>query len=233
MLNVITWLWKQRKSWYDYTANDVNIWAAMVSRNLSMPHRLCCVTDMPRGIDSAVEIIPLPKVPEVKNKYWKATQGKPQSYCRLDMWRRDAAEKYGRRFVSMDLDCVVTGQLDPLLDRKEDVVLAPGSAEKRPYNGSMQLLTAGSRPFVYDRFNHRLAEKASSLFVGSDQAWLAFALGWLEATWEHGEKSGYYQWQNKRYKEPPKNCRIMFFHGNKKPRDLMQKEPWIKEYYRE
>src|SRR3546814_18283214 len=93
----------------------------MVSRNLSMPHRIACVTDMPEGIDRSVEIITPPgEFLDISNPRW--SNGRPQCYRRLSMFRRDAGAIFGERFVSMDLDVVVGGPLAPLLYRKRVVL---------------------------------------------------------------------------------------------------------------
>src|SRR5690242_3543774 len=60
MITVLTWLWHQQRG-PSYSAAHVNIWADMVRRNLSMPHRIACVTDHPEGIDPSVEIIAPPR----------------------------------------------------------------------------------------------------------------------------------------------------------------------------
>src|SRR3546814_19892900 len=62
---------------------------------------------------------------DISNPRW--SNGRPQCYRRLSMFRRDAGEIFGERFVSMDLDVVVGGPLDPLFDRPEDLVLFKGT----------------------------------------------------------------------------------------------------------
>lgn len=259
-MRVLTWLWRQEKEKYSYTAEDVNIWAAMVRRNLSMSHKLACVTDIPEGISSDVEIIPLPKRPQIESSSWPLSRGFPQCWMRLDMWSRDAAKRYGERFVCMDLDCVVTNQLDPLLDREEDIVLYRGTGGQRPYNGSMMLIKAGSRPQVYERLNQREVDKATRAYYGSDQAFISYVLGPGEATWSDAD--GVYKFSYRRFPAPmkiskgglsrarrafphakqlrgdprnpkyPENMRVVFFPGQVKPRELVKKYPFIREHYR-
>src|SRR3546814_8279920 len=109
MITIIVWRWRQEKTRTLYTASHVNIAAAMVRRNLSMPHRIACVTDMPEGIDRSVEIITPPgEFLDISNPRW--SNGRPQCYQRLSMFRRDAGEIFGERFVSMDLDVVVRSE---------------------------------------------------------------------------------------------------------------------------
>jgi hypothetical protein len=226
----------------------------MVKRNLAIPHRLACVTNIPKGIDSSVEILPLPDgLDGLYSQAWDARKGLPQCFRRLDMWRSDAAERYGERFVSMDLDCVITASLDPLFSRDEDVVLCAGKAGKAAYNGSMLLLRAGSRPEVFERVSQEEVEAASARYLGSDQAFVEHVLGPNEAVWT--ESDGVYRWSVQQFPapvknlrnlayarkafpnqeanpKPPENMRILFFPGAYKPRDMRAAYPFIAKHYR-
>lgn len=228
MLTVLTWLWAQPDGRAAYTAREVNVWAAMVRRNLSLPHRLACVTDMPAGIDPDIRIIPPPRDFEhVRVPTWGA--GKPQCMRRLALFRPDAASIFGERFVSMDLDCVVTDSIDPLFRRPEDVVLyqsPPGTTPPRPYNGSMLMMTAGARPQVYERFTQAEAEDAGRRFAGSDQAWFSHVLGPGESTWS--EADGVVWWG--RWKQGVRG-RLIFFPGLPKPWDLTDRHSMIRAHY--
>lgn len=229
-LTVLTWLWAQPSGRAAYSAAHVNIWAAMVRRHLVMPHRIACVTDMPQGIDSSIEIISPPRdFEDVRIPTWG--DDKPQCLRRIALFRPDAAAIFGERFVSMDLDCVVAGSLDPLFDRPEDIVLYRGATASRPYNGSMVMMTAGARSHVYKDFTPEQAVSAGQRYIGSDQAWISYELGFGEATWgmEHG-----ITWYGGRPSRPAVNPRIMFFFGNPKPWDLVDRDTddWVAEHYR-
>lgn len=187
----------------------------MVRRNLSMSHRIACVTnahDLPAGVE---RITPPGDFEHVQPKWGPR---KPNCFRRLSMFRRDAADIFGQRFVCMDLDCVIGGPLDPLFNRKEDLVLYKGTAPERPYNGSMMLIRAGCRPHVFERFDQHGADVSGERFVGSDQAWLAHSLGWGEKTWS--EKDGvFFYGQGSVYKAVANTVkpRILFFPGKIKP----------------
>ncbi len=229
-LVVMTWLWSQPGGRTTYTAAHVNIWAGMVGRHLKMPHRIACVTDMPEGVDSSIQIIPPPRDFEaVRIPTWG--DDKPQCLRRLALYRPDAASIFGERYVSMDLDCVIAGPLDPLFDRSEDIVLYRGATATRPYNGSMLLMTAGARPQVYVDFTPENAIAAGQRYIGSDQAWISHRLGFGEATWgqEHG-----ITWYGGQHARSVTNPRIMFFFGNPKPWDLIERDAddWVAEHYR-
>jgi hypothetical protein len=251
-LTCLSWLWSQDRTIYRYTAEDVNTWASMVSRHLTLPHRLACVTNTPKGIDSSVEILPLPEI-AVSSSRWPSSKGLPQCFRRLDLWRADAAKTYGERIVSMDLDCVVTGSLDSLFDRPDDVVMCQGKAGKAFYNGSMLLLKAGARPEVFERISQQEIAVATERHLGSDQAWIGHVLGPNEATWT--ENDGVYRYSVQQFPapvknrhnfaysrkalplqelnpKPPENMRILFFAGAYKPRDLKSSYPFIERAYR-
>lgn len=239
MIKIMCWLWRQRKSRTQYTAEHVNIWARMVSRHLTIPHTLACVTDIPEGIDSHIEIIPLPKeFADVENDNWSANRGLPQCYRRLTMFAPDAAQRFGaERFASMDIDCVIDGEIDSVFSRPEDFVMYKGTSPRRPYNGSLMLMTAGARPQVYDKFTVERARAASSVYMGSDQAWIGYVLGWTEATW--GEEDGVYfmggglqkRLAHRNEHAKPDNLKILFFPGAKiKP--WASGVPWIQEAWR-
>lgn len=229
MISVISWLWNQPGGRTKFTAEHVAIWADMVRRNLSMPHRIACVTNerLPRGI---ARIRPPGDFEDIAAPWGTS---KPNCYRRLAMFRRDAAELFGERFVCMDLDCVVGGPLDPLFDRPEDLVLFKGTAPDRPYNGSLMLIRAGCRPKVFERFNQTVATISGEKFVGSDQAWLAQCLGGREKTWS--ERDGVY-WYGPLYKAvaKKKTPRLLFFPGKIKPWTLapIKIDPFVTNNYR-
>lgn len=214
MLTVLAWYWHNPNCRTQFKASYVNLWADMVRRNLSMPHRIACVTDAPQGIDASIEIIKPPGDFHDIQPNWGPR--KPNCYRRLSMFRRDADKIFGERFVCMDLDCVVGGPLDPLFDRKEDLVLFKGTTPDRPYNGSMMLIRAGCRPKVYEDFTAEGARVSGERFFGSDQAWLAHKLGGGERVW--AERDGVF-WYGPLYKSLAKTVkpRILFFPGKIKP----------------
>lgn len=232
MLTVLTWFWAQPHCRTQYNARHVNIWADMIRRNLTLPHRIACVTDIPEGIDPAIEIIRPPgDFAGLHTSRWP--REKPSCYRRIAMFRRDAADLFGERFVQIDLDTVVGGNLDSLFDVPDDLVLFRGTSEKRPYNGSMTLMTAGCRPHVYDEFTFEEAEVASRLYVGSDQAWMMHKLGPGEKTW--GPEHGVHWFGSSYQKAPPPadELRLLFFPGRIKPWSMPYRDDWVSHNYRD
>lgn len=152
---------------------------------------------------------------------------KPQCLRRLAMFGPDAADIFGERFVSMDLDCVVFDSLDPLFDADVDFKMYRGTNRKRPYNGSMLLMNAGARPQVYRRLTPLALRVACHQYIGSDQAWISYILGPGEATW--GAEDGVHAYRSQWNTTKP---RLMFFLGNPKPWDVEpQADAMIRKHY--
>lgn len=203
MLDVICWKWRPTVANYRSTfgARQVNTMRAMVARHYARPHRFSCITDDATGIDGDVRIIPL-------WDHWKDVPSphgglNPSCYRRLYAWSAEAADVIGPRFVSVDLDAVITRDMAPVWDRPEDCVLwADALNPNNPYNGSMWMLTAGSRRHVWDNFDASgpsFAKRAG--YFGSDQAWYAYCLAHDRvnggahnaATWDRSH--GVYSWR--------------------------------------
>ncbi len=225
MLNVVTWKWARKGYRSTFTAAHVNALARMVGRHYARPHRVLCVTNDAYGIDPAITIIPDDE--DFASVLSPHGSTHPSSYRRLRMWRHDAARWFGERFVSIDLDVVAVGDLAPLWDRTEDVVLYddplyPG----RQYCGAMQLIAAGARPQVWDDFDPlkspSVARRAGKR--GSDQAWLSYKIPG-EATW--GPQDGVYSYRKHLVGGLlPDDARMTIWHGNRDPWHKPQL-PWV------
>ena len=140
------------------------------------------------------------------------------------------------RFVSLDLDCVIVGRLEPLWERPEDFVIWESMVKGQPYNGSMWLHSPGTRSQVLTDFepdtSPMQARKAG--FIGSDQAWFSYKLPG-ERVWT--KQDGVVSWNShcrNRGWALPAGARIVFFQGQESPWDthVQDRAAWIKEHYR-
>lgn len=235
--SVVLWKWPPAKGYRSsYPPSTVNAIAAMVRRHYPRPVRIICVTDDSVGIDNTVEIVApwndfadLPSPHGGKN---------PSCYRRLRMFHPEIGSVFGRRFVSLDLDAVLTGDVSPLWDRPEDFV-AWGDTNPLPgshYNGSMILMTAGARPQVWTRFvpERSPQEALQAKCFGSDQGWISYCLGPGESKWT--KRDGVYSFRNHiaqtRDYELPEDARIVLFHGRVDPwSDEAQRIPWVRAHY--
>lgn len=216
---------------------SVNTLRAMVARHFPRPHRFVCLTDASDGIDPRVEVLPiwtdfvdLPSPHGGKN---------PSCYRRLRMFSADVASVLGKRFVSLDLDSVIVGDMTPLWDRQEDFVMwgdtnpLPGSH----YNGSMILQTAGARRKVWDTFDPKTSPQAAMRAGcwGSDQGWISHCLGGGEKKWTKSD--GVYSFRNDLRNAPtralPSDAKVVFFHGEFDPwqERVQVRWPWVKAHW--
>lgn len=236
MLSVVCWRWAPRPNYRStYGPETVNTLRRMVQRHYPHPHRFICVTDDPQGIDPDIEIVPLwTDFAELEHPYGPKF---PNCYRRLRAFHPEIGRVFGERFVSIDLDCVITADVTPVWNRPEDIVLWGGTHETTPYNGSMLLMTAGARPQVWTEFHPvcspRHARRAG--FFGSDQAWISYVLGPHEARWTHAD--GVYSWRldcQPPEKPLPDNARIVLFHGRYDPWSphVRDRCPWVRLHYR-
>lgn len=232
--SVISWLWKPAPSYRSqFNARHVNILASMVRRNYSKPHRFICVTDMPAGIDSSIEIVPLWKdFANVQNPFGPRN---PSCYRRLKMFAREAEAMFGKRFVSLDLDSVILSDMSPIWDRDDDFIIWGDTSRSTPYNGSMMMMNAGARAQVWEKFDPAKSPtvtRKAGMF-GSDQAWISHCLGPKEKKWTQAD--GVYSYRNEIAPNDgrlPKNAVICMFHGQVDPDShLAQKHKWVRDNY--
>ena len=234
-LTVVCWKWKPQPDYRSqFGPETVNVLKNMVARHYRRPHDFVCVTDDPEGIDRSIRIVPLWKDhADIPNP---TSRRNPSCYRRLRAFSAEAADLFGPRFVSLDLDCVITGDLEPLWDRPEEFVIWGDTARRTPYNGGMFLLTAGSRRRVWDEFDPDCspALTRSLGMIGSDQAWIAACLGPGEPRWTIDD--GVYSFNNHIRRcggKLPANARIVFFHGRADPwqTEVQSQYPWVKAHW--
>jgi hypothetical protein len=248
MISVVCFKWKPPPGYRSaYGPEQVHTLRNMVARHYPEAHRFICVTDDPTGLDAGVEVVPLwDDHAELKNPSFKDG---PNCYRRLKMFAREAGTVFGERFVCLDLDTLITGDLRPLLNRTEDFIAWKNPNVMWPYNGSMFMLTAGARPDVWESFNPITSPAISNSAGcrGSDQGWMSYVLGRGEATWDRCDGVWSYQdhiikrvvyrgkvLSRKQKIQMPAGARIIMFHGmfdpwSQKAHDLT---PWVAEHYR-
>lgn len=231
----VCWKWKPRPGYRSlFTAEHVNILARMIGRNYAKPHEVLCITDDAEGIAPEVRTLPL----------WKdhgeliSPHGpmNPSCYRRLKMFSEEARDFIGPRFVSMDLDCVIVGDLSPVVERPESFVAWGDTNPTTYYNGGLLMMTAGARRQVWEKFHPVESPKESRRLGqwGSDQGWIGACLGPKEAKWSTAD--GVYSYRN--HIRPkggalPQDARIVMFHGAHDPDGPEpQRLGWVREHYR-
>lgn len=234
MISVVTFKWKPKPGYRSmFGPETVNTLARMVGRHYAKAHKIFCVTDDARGIDPSVTVIPLwsdhADLPSPHGP------GNPSCYRRLKMFSAEARKMFGSRFIALDLDCVVTGDLAPIFDRPEDFVIWADTNPTSPYNGSLILQTAGARRQVWDEFDPATSPaKGRALnYFGSDQAWIGACLGPDEAKFSQADGVYSYRCHLKpRRGTLPNDARLVMFHGAVDPwSPEARRLDWVRRYY--
>ncbi len=143
MQTVICLKWEDR-----YGSEYVNKLHSMVRRNSKRPLRFVCFTDDPTGIDSAVEIKPMPEftLPEVMRRH---------PFRRMFIFQEPLEDIEGN-VLHFDLDVLITGNIDDFFDFKPDSTFCVAENWTQLGEGignmSMFRFRAGSHPYIYERF---------------------------------------------------------------------------------
>lgn len=236
MLTICTWWWGDK-----FGIDHVNKLAASVRRNLAQTYRFVCIHDADKGFPDFSDAV-THSWPIIDTELTK-TKG---CFARLRMfdpeWQEmypGNTELYGNapfsRLVSIDLDTIIVGQLDPVVDRKEDFVIMQGgnATNPCPYNGALMLLRPGAHPEVWKDFSLEAAAKVPFYSFPDDQAWLAHKVPGA-AAWKTGPEHGVYVFQKPGWPGggyvPPDGARLVTF-INRDPSQLMDLK-WVQENWR-
>ena len=239
MTHIVLWKWTQPNERVSYDSHHVNVMASMINRNVTIPHRVVCVTDQDSGI-SECETFHLWS--DFSNLVNATKAHLPSCYRRLKLYdfktQQDLGIDRGDRVVSIDLDAVVCGSLDRLLQKEGRFVgwELKGAQHPTVFNGSFQMFTSGDLQEIWSEFNPATSPRECFLkgWLGSDQSWLSMnligregsvAVGWPEvASYPLQVRlAGMYA-----------KTKIMFFHGRIKPwfPQVVKDSPFIDRYWR-
>ena len=232
MITVVCFKWFDPQGrWnrsFTYGADHVARLRSMVFRNLAAPHEFVCATDNPSDLPQGVRAVP------INERLWQARH----RYAKLDIFRPDAGAVYGERILAFDLDCVITGPIDPLLEGVGEFKIWGDTAKGTPYNSSLVYLEAGKRAQVYEDFDPIASprEAKASGYIGSDQAWIGHKLGTGEDRWT--EVDGVLSYKRdclrRRSGRLPNFAKVVFFHGEVDPSmaECQRRSPWIERHWK-
>ena len=233
-LSIVTFKWKKSNQGYrlknqvSYSAEHVNILFASIKRNTTVDFTPICVTDDATGIDNHIKIVPL----------WNTYQHLGGCYNRLYIFSEQAHTLFGNRFFCFDLDCVITGNIDSILNRTEDFIInefRPNNQRYQKYNGGLCAMNSGCRKAVWNNFNEKQSIplldnlRTKQGYVGSDQAWIQYVLGNNESLFTN--QDGVYDF-NQFYHDLPQDAKIILFPGKTDP--MLEKEhvAWVRQHWR-
>lgn len=244
MIRIATFKWGTR-----YTLDHVAKLRSMLARNLTISWEFVLISDDPSDehftAKAGIRFLPL----------WPHLREQPGCAVRLRAFNPDVGASIGERFAWIDMDVVVTGNVDHIFSRPEPIVLLATPKPPLPFNGSLVIMDAGARPEV-------LGEWSLASYRGSAHAWGAMGVPggpsdekWMgsilgpdalhpappEAT--VGGKpgvDGIYYFRRHLLEGGlghgglPADARLVLFNGRHKPwhPDVKALSPWVLEHYR-
>lgn len=223
-LAIVTFLWSNpnytKRHDYEYGVEHVEKLARSVRKHLTLPHEFVLVTDYdPSLFTEPDRIVPL----------WDDNRDMGGCYVRLKAFDKDVGEVFGKRFMWLDLDIVITDNINHLVDHEYDFWSWVDVNPPTPYCGSLIGMNAGSRQQVWDKFEREASRAAAKHYIGTDQAWIGHCLGKNEKTF--GREDGVYSYKKHVKRSPilPENCCMVVFHGNVDP--STEKAKWIAQHW--
>jgi hypothetical protein len=227
VITVVCFKWRTPSYVGTFGSEHVNALQRMVKANYALPHRFLCITDDPAGL--RCETYPIwDDYRYVKNP---TGGGRPACYLRLKLFSEEMRPVLGDRWVMLDLDCVILGNLRSLWNRKEEAVFWRNPHREWPYNGAMMMCKTGARDRVWSEFDPHESPRLTHRkgYRGSDQAWISYCLGSDEAVWT--QKDGVYFLPELRGRQLD-NAKIVFTTAATAPwTDNCPK--WMKRIYRD
>jgi len=204
-----------------YGPEYVNCLYGMISRNISYPFKLFCMTDDTTGIRSEVECLPLPQLG------FEVPSEAPGKWPKQALWNK---ELFGLDVVLfLDLDNVIVGSLDKYFEygNPEDVITAKNWV--KPWLSGAQTsvfrFKVGSHPYMLEDL-----QKDPQLCVKYqfEQNYVTHhlrtkVLFWPSKWTKHFRRNCMGEWPIRYLRPPriPRKCRIITFPGSPKPHDAI------------
>lgn len=216
-LNIITLKWGTK-----YGPEYVNRMYNMVKRNLTVPFKFYCITENHHGINVNVNILPL-KNPELTGWWHK-----------LSIFDTELYGLQGQALF-LDLDLVLVDNIDCFSGYPGDFCIIKDWLFDRKNlhmcNSSVMRFEIGKHAYIWHNF---LKDKENIIArLPGDQDWITEQVN--ETFWPD-EWCRSFKW-DKIEDRPPKNCKIVVFHGEPNPPDALKGfgkfKPalWIHKHY--
>ena len=148
-MTVCCMLWSDRAVDKNYLLqpSHVHILKNMVERHLHVPHRFLCLTD--------AQLTGIETYPIDWSKHVPSTR-----FNKLMLYRPGMEDILGERFLYLDLDTVIVGDITPLVDRDEDIVFWRNPKfDHITLNTSIVLHRTGTRPYLWTEFTEDILQK--------------------------------------------------------------------------
>jgi hypothetical protein len=203
----------------------------MVKRNIKIPFKFTCVTDDPAGLDPHINVVPL----------WDKCRALGGCYNRLYTFSKDMKDILGERFVCIDVDTVIVGDLTPMFSRSEPFIgyLGKDSRGNPRLQGNFYMMDAGALDHVWETFiadpEEAIRLTSSKKYTGTDQAWMTHTIDRTKIA-TVGVREGMIAMRQdilkKRRTDLPEGAVMVHFSGPRDPTDSGFTHPWLIQHYR-
>jgi hypothetical protein len=243
----VCWKWKDARNTREFPSEAANTLARGFQRYLHLPHRFICITDDFHGLDRRlVQPIEMPATgfeslinpsEKTQNRRGGDTPKRfPSCYRRLWNFSQEAREVLGPLILATDIDTILTGPIDPLVQRHASFVgWCDVAFEAMKCAGGLYLLRTGMHTDVWTRFDpERSPAQAKKVGLsGSDQAWMSYVLYPPADVWTRADGLWKLRWLKPHERAPPAGARMIFTSGEHPPWDpaVQKLHPWIRDYW--
>lgn len=217
-ISVVCWIYGRAYTWTHVTRLK-----NMVARHLTVPHEFHVIdpTKM-HEMATALGFLPIPSRRNLR---------------RIMLFSAEAERWFGRRIFQIDLDMVITGNIDHLITDDLFKIWKSGStgAHGHAYNPSLMYMRAGALNEAWKEAKDdpvaALERARANGWTGSDQAIIANFIHPYSVT--YGREDGIYSWRDDDVRGLPSDARVVSFHGvGIDQRKLAPKIGWIKREWR-
>lgn len=221
-LAICTWLWGSSK----YTPIYVERLHRGLRKHIRQPFRFLLMAERDRDMPILSEGI---ERHAIKDPGLLLTPG---CFARLRMFDTGWQKNRGLdgTIVCLDLDIVITGQLDQLFEAKEFRVLGgANSVNPCPYNNSIFMFQAGTNEDLWADFSLETVQKIKYYKFPDDQGWFWHKRPYA-GTWRVGSQSGIYAFRKPGWPigdRLPSNARLVVFPGHRDPAQFTHLD-WVK-----
>lgn len=190
-----------------YGPEYVNRLAAMVARHMTIPHDFLCLTDNADGLQCDAA-----DIGTTLEGWWaKLILFKPHDRLR------------DRRVLFMDLDTVIVGNIDFLLEPDEPFVILRDFYRPQEMGSAIMLIDQPYCPEIYSCFpgTHR---------YWGDQAWIQECVGSV-GVWQDLFPGKIVSYKVHCANGLPEQAAVVCFHGEPRPHQVS--DPWMLEHWTE
>lgn len=215
----------------------------MVQRNITIPYRFICITDVSEGFDDGVDVLPLPDFKEPPQKYLDKCLA----------WRKicflgDSYYDIKGKVLFLDLDVLVIDNIDCFFTFSDKFAMPENWSQpgRRIGQASAFCFEMGQYPDLLGNWE----EDAASVYENyeTEQVYIPQYLGearsvWFPVEWVRSFKAhcmpgGYKNsFMTPTEEMIPKGTKIIAFHGDPNPPQAIagewgSKVPWYKKWYK-